>query len=295
MSAKIYNGFVLPKMNLKQLHQLVLRMRERAACIYSELYHEKLASLCCGILDNFMFQPEDVFLKGIKREYEHFDLNDHPLLIATWIIWKRHRKIEQTMKRDPDFDFNCEIVLIPGKRKIYMLFYAENKAYWEMLETFPEVQEYLYWDNTDPPDGFTWSRWKRRGAEWDRILSVHKSGVPSLCGFTANLVTNGYITPEIPQVLALMPTLEQRVKYLAWHKVFRQVIKEFNAEAEVESAESVGLYFKAREYLSTDQGKALLKGEEQRLAGILQPVFTKEDLLKPLKDRKPVVLAEAKS
>ncbi|MCL6477089.1 MAG: hypothetical protein K6T65_01610 [Peptococcaceae bacterium] len=121
MSTKIHNGNVLPKMSLDQLHKLILKMRERAACIYSELYHEKLASLCCGILDNFTFQPLDVFLSGIKREYKHFNLNDYPLSIATWIMMERHRKLEQKVERDPSFDFTCEMALIPGKSKIYDL------------------------------------------------------------------------------------------------------------------------------------------------------------------------------
>jgi hypothetical protein len=63
MGTKIYNGFVLPKMSLDQLHKLVLKMRERMACIHDDLYHEKMASLCCGILDNYTFQPADVFLR----------------------------------------------------------------------------------------------------------------------------------------------------------------------------------------------------------------------------------------
>lgn len=266
MSTKIHHGFVLPKMSLNELHKLVLRMRERAECFHNELYFERIARLCCDILDDYTLLPQDEFLKRVKKEDENFDLDYSPLTMAQFIIRRHQQKIKETMERDPSFDFDCSMALIPGKRKIYMLFYAEDEAYWEMLKTFQEVKEYPYWNNTDPPDGMSWSRWQRRGAEWDRALSVHHSEIPSLCGFSVDLVLPGFIMPDGAQILASIPTLEQRVKHHAW----------------------VSLFFKARDYLKTDEGKERLKQEEQRLAGILQTVYTKDDLLKPLKDRNQV-------
>lgn len=296
MSTKIYNGFVLPKMSLDQLHKLVLKMRERMACIHDDLYHERMASLCCGILDNYTFQPTDVFLKVLKEECEYLNrfkdpLDWYPMVIADVILRERQQKIKQTMKRDPVYDLDCEMVLIPGKRKIHMLFYAENKAYYEMLETFPEIQEYPYWDNTDPPDDVTRKQWRKRGKEWDKALSAHRSEIPSLCGFTADLVVTGRIMPRVPQILASMPTFEQRVEHYAWKEALKQV---FHSQETTESTKR-DLYFKALEHLRTDEGKAMLEKEKQRLAKILQPFYTKEDLLKPLKDRDPVCPAEAKN
>lgn len=295
MTIKIHHGFILPKFSLNQLHILVLEMRERAGHIHEDLYAKRTAKLCYRILDNHtLLSPAD-FLKYLKEKDENFKIGYSPASLANFIIQHHQLEIKRTMHRDPDYDYECNMALIPGRGKIYMLFYAEDAAYWEMLKTFQEVKEYPYWNNTDPPDGMTWSRWERRGAEWDKVLSAHRSKIPSLCGFSVALVVTGRVLTDIAQILALIPTLEERAKEHAWDSLMNRVIKELHPGSEIESSDCMGLFFKAQDYLKTDEGKGRLKEEEQRLITILQPVYTKDDLLNRLEDRNPTASTDAKS
>lgn len=279
MSTKIYNGYVLPKLSLKDLHRLVAKMRERMCLIQDELYHNRVAANITALLDSFYVYPEEEFIKRVKEGYyEEFDLDTSPLFAVEMVIRERQKRIRDTRVRDSLYDFECNMVLIPGGKKIYMLFYAENNAYHEMLKTFPEIRPYPYWNNTDPPDDMTERQWSRRGKEWDWALSFG-NGIPNMSGFTAELVHDMFM-PELPKVLACIPPIEKRIKEYAEKFVIRRYMDEHNSGEDKEESTSglMKLYRKAQDFLKTDEGKLQMQQEKDRLAGILKPAYTREDL-----------------
>lgn len=62
----------------------------------------------------------------------------------------------------------------------------------------PGVENYEYWDHTDPPDNIPYEAWQRRGEEWDSVLP---SSIPAKDGFCFQLYSHASdiipgITPE---------------------------------------------------------------------------------------------------
>lgn len=54
----------------------------------------------------------------------------------------------------------------------YLICYGEEYLY-EKIRWPRWAPDYSYWDNTDPPDEFTWPQWRRRGRVWAKICIGH--------------------------------------------------------------------------------------------------------------------------
>jgi len=112
-----------------------------------------------------------------------------------------------------DFDFTCDVVLLPGGRRVLAMLFTQQKALQELWEKQSWVEPYPYWDNTDPPEGMSYAQWNRRGAEWDR--AVWNQDIPSLSGLTAECVPTSLPMPKVVDIMDHQPTLAQRAKAVA--------------------------------------------------------------------------------
>lgn len=82
------------------------------------------------------------------------------------------RKLAKQHERCPPFDLECgwRIWLPPRGRFAYASPWGEH--YTRLDLTLPDyVEDYAYWDNTDPPegmrDGAGYRRWRRRSKDWE--------------------------------------------------------------------------------------------------------------------------------
>ena len=84
-----------------------------------------------------------------------------------------------------DLDITGSLCLFPIKDKILGIPYINH----ELLEHFNTCDrhvEYGYWNNVDPLETCTEEEWEQRKVDWDNALPGH--GIPSLCGYTIDLV-----------------------------------------------------------------------------------------------------------
>lgn len=277
MSTKIYNGYRLKTdMSLRELHDLCMRIRQSVGKLCEELYFKKIAEIICNLLDMKEMKPSRLEAM-VTRMAKDSRLHDYPLWIVQNYILERQRQIKVTNLRDPEVDFDCKIVFFPISDKILLTLYAEKKEYFKAIEAFCEVEEYGYWNNTDRPKKLTDKQWEQRRIDWDEALG--DSDIPSLQGFTVTCVLDNFF-PDVDRVIATMPSFKERVKSRAYNNMVDEYIgKNKEHLGDPHTWEPI---FKAREYLRTDDGKKLLRTEEKRLKGILKPVFTRDDLIKPL-------------
>lgn len=59
---------------------------------------------------------------------------------------------------------------------ILMLPHCEQDAFMTALDAMPEVEDYAYWDNTDPDPTVSEDDWEEREEVWDRVLPL---GIPA--------------------------------------------------------------------------------------------------------------------
>jgi hypothetical protein len=76
------------------------------------------------------------------------------------------------------FNINFSAVVYPHKRTLFVQFFGldfglryYSKWLRQHIDNNDKFEDYSYWDNTDPPDGISYSTWRKRGKLFDRIFS----------------------------------------------------------------------------------------------------------------------------
>lgn len=139
------------------------------------------------------------------EEYHLFHVHDE--------VIKRQQNILATNYRDPEVDFDCQIIVLPyGKRRTYWvlgLLYTEQDELRKIVETQSWYENYAYWDNCDEPEHVTRTQLERRKQDWERVLGQKHSG------FAVQLVKNQSLLPSRAMVVAYQPPVAFRAKRLA--------------------------------------------------------------------------------
>ena len=154
MSTKIYNGFLIRTSSIKKVQELVLEFRP---------YILKESNL---LLESFLSQ-------GYTRNH--------------WI--KRRLEMKHNQSRDREVDTQFDIIVFPYKRIFLGIAYTDHDEWFNKWLKMPLVEEYGYWNNTDPPDDIPYKKFRKRGEVWDKALGP--KGIPSMYGFNIE-VNNPY-------------------------------------------------------------------------------------------------------
>lgn len=95
-------------------------------------------------------------------------------------------------KRVSSFDISFNVCFIPAGKYIYIMPFGarELKGFFE--NNF-EFEEYDYWNNTDPKEGIDYKDWKKRGADWDKVLGGKGWAKPCDVGFVFEPDVRGQI------------------------------------------------------------------------------------------------------
>jgi hypothetical protein len=120
------------------------------------------------------------------------------LSVADRVMARTHTAIRESGRRNPSFDFACEIVLLRdlgGDGGLYALFYAERSAYRDTWAGLRSVTPWPYWNTTDRPDDVTDDEWEQRRLTWDRLLPRHDP--PAIRGLSWSLIADLHTTSAL--------------------------------------------------------------------------------------------------
>jgi hypothetical protein len=129
-------------------------------------------------------KSKEVIKNNLKEIYhlESVDTNPtkHALNVYQEII--RHVKKEESSMVRSAFDPDCNLCIYPYGGKFYARSFCDNvslivKNSLDFLDGMAKVEEYYYFDNTDPPDGISDAEWLERGEVWDSIMSDDTGGL----------------------------------------------------------------------------------------------------------------------
>lgn len=206
MSTKIYNGIRF-KTDLPGVHALAMRWREKMEGKTAAMATTYMAARCQTLLDNQAL--------GIKNEVEARYAGQNVASIAWDEFVAGHEAAKRPYARvdymrDASFSFTVHPV---GRSLLGIPF---GRAAW--IEEFcaePEVEEYGYWNNTDPPDHLTERQWTAREKTWDKALG--HAGIPARAGFVAecDAVLALIMPPKLAEVIKEIAPLEARARKYA--------------------------------------------------------------------------------
>jgi len=226
MSTKIYNGYRLKPMTLLQLDRNLSTFRRLVEQLAQRLYFELQAHVASNIIDRVALGlsiKNEVAISTCKYTDGY-----SPLVAATQTALDHLQRARESSRRDPVWDFDCELVLFPMQDCILATLYTEKHEFTRLWESLPYVQSFPYWDNMDQPDGMSWAEWKKRGKIWERAVWNHH--MPSLSGFTVTCVTEYLEWADARHLYVHQPSYKDRVAT----QVYALLLESYRARTERE-------------------------------------------------------------
>jgi len=273
MSTKIYNGYLIRDVEtLEKLIKLLHDFRDKVSEKAKELVAITYARICAEILDNQALGKEycDALLE------KKFD--SHPLSYALRCCEEHRRKIRKENRRDPLFDFDCEVVALASGKKTLAMLYTEQEEYVRIWREMPGVEAYEYYDNTDRPEHCTEEEWDDRGNDWELAVGHHP---PGEAGLRIECITDYTLPiPSSKDVIKYIPEREKRIQELAKESVIDAKLKEKFGGNEIAFEDGFRAYREVSRFVSnTDEGKALLELEKQRIDSLIKKEYVAKDLV----------------
>lgn len=262
MSTKIYNGFRMPK-SFDSLNRINDEFREKGSILMNSLLDETVVKMSVRNLDIDIVSQNDT--------------NKNYIMDSLSRINDEYREIKTSSKNNPYFDFECElsIMIPPSGDHIYLIAYTCKDEYIRLLESIDGVEEYAYWNNTDPPDDIDEDIWDQRGKDWDAALG--ETGIPARNGFSFELV-GPYLPFSILNTTESLdkfcPSKEQRISSIASDISFKEWVAK-NKEADAIKNNVFEIFSEHSQFLKTEDGKKSLEDIKQRLDQILPDTITK--------------------
>lgn len=218
MSTKIYTGRRYKATTLYELDEFRKKVRETLMPVARELYNKAFAKKFISKYDKATIANEEINTRTMKFN-----------------VWQ---ELGQLMKKHSDSEYNgtwadftfSMSIMIDGDYLLLMPFSQYDSDYLAALDSIEGVEEYGYWNNTDPLDTVTDEEWQERGEAWDRVLPG--AGIPLENGFTFELFSlfsvNRKPSDDILNEYIANRTFDERVKYIAGEKFIQEQEKAFH-------------------------------------------------------------------
>lgn len=264
MSTKVYKGFRFVSNDLLAIHEKFMAWRLRIRELTIEYEGRYIARQTVKLIDSFAAGrttslPDNPFSK-VRREFED-----------------AQSEIKKTQRRNPTIDWDFEVMVMPFRDQVYGIVFTDQNDWFTDFMAQDWVEDYSYWNNTDPPDGTSDEEWEIRGELWDSICNQDPSGVPGRAGFLADC-TVPFRWTTVDDVMPYLPTFEDRLKSAAKAGVFMVKARELAPPAG-DPSPSFGWLWEVEKYVNSDDGQAAIEAEVNRLRPILKEELTKVDLL----------------
>lgn len=139
------------------------------------------------------------------------------VLYATWQdVVDRQNEIKQTGVRDPEVDFGLELHLFPRAYDVLIDVTTEQAELQAWFDKLPFVEDFSYWDNTDPPENATSAEWESRCQAWNEVLPYGATMSERCLTFEITPVGPAFV-PTVDEIIRHLPDDSRRLSALALH------------------------------------------------------------------------------
>lgn len=285
MSVKLHDGFQLGNMSLTELMGFTQRLRERINQEADRLYVKLSADGLAALIDFASLLNEDELLTRVRRAYgDGFSLDESPSTVITLGVYNKVKDAIEGGKRNPRYNLSASVTYMPVSNKILAVFFSDQPEYRRVWRDMPEVREYGYWDNTDPPANVTKREWRQRYEDWKEALNDF-GGTPIENGLTAKFVS---VPPYkfIHEIVPHVPSFEYRVDYIAKWLTVEERYAASRGTSGTEGGEATDwvAYSDTLDWLKTDEGKAVVVEKRKWVAERIPKTIDRETVDKPLRE-----------
>lgn len=274
MSTKLFHGYKIQSMSLKELDRWANDLRDRIQCTERQLRTRLLARLAVDLIDRVVLaesledlSPHITRMSGGDKA----NFKNSPALLAFLEMMNHEKEIKRTQHRDPEYDFDCTVQILPIRRALLALLFTEQDAYRRVWRRMPGVREYAYWNNIDRPEGLSRAAWERRSRNWDEAMGP--SGVPAQRGFT--ITCHGDLGFQRSEAVSrAVPSWRRRVL----RQTRRVVLDQWMKKHHVTPDNFFSLARKQKDWLDTPAGRMATVRARHDIALRLPKVITQDML-----------------
>lgn len=183
--------------------------------------------------------------------------------------WQSMQDEIKAGRRNPEVDFEFEIMLFPHAGQFYGMVLTEQRTWLTDWMKQDLVEPLPYWSG-EPPDGVTEEAWQDRAVLWDGVMP---SGIPINHGFSSKLHDPWFRGPTPQQVLAHLPSFDTRVSGAArrtiMHRIMSEQIDWAGGVGDLAMVEILRMREEIQSWIQGSEGAAALVREKERLAALL--------------------------
>lgn len=198
------NGIRFPNTTLAQLLPLLQTTRVKAEPLAETILGRAVLAMACNQVDLLRLTPE------APEWLEGFQVDRAALQCAQDLLQAKQAEMRATMRRAPDIDIDCEVVLIPHGSDVLGVLYCEQAELAQLVRDLGEP--YAYWDGDERPDSVSEENWVQCKTDWTTALNPF-AWRPGMAGLTYTLSgLNFMLSPNLSE--ENMPSVEQRARAL---------------------------------------------------------------------------------
>lgn len=174
MSTKIYRGFKIQTDSFQEALQIVNAFRPWVEKQAEELLNK--------------------FIENTQANYKGEEKTPTGIKIACFDLWQdmRRKFLKEEGCKVPHIDTEFNVVLIPTNGFVLGIVYTAHNEWYKAWCNHPGIQEYSYWDNTDPLEEVSDEDWEKREEDW-KVLDYMPVAMQ---GFSIDLVDPNGPFPE---------------------------------------------------------------------------------------------------
>jgi hypothetical protein len=191
-------------------------------------------------------------------------------LVAFQNIKNRRHEITVSRSRDPEVDFDFDIVFFRDKGEWFAKAHTEQNAWVALWKEHFGGTTYDYWNNSDRPTDLSGQEWQLREQAWARMVGYN---APSDCGFGLSANTSIFL-PDLKSVINRQPALEDRAHYFALESLRDEHVK---TSGDQPNSDITRQLFEFSEWLRSKGGKMSVATRTKIIAASLNPHLILED------------------
>jgi hypothetical protein len=280
MSTKIYHGYKINGVySLRELHRLLNPFRQKVEAAAQQMFMQKVASQAVQILDTIAIGGK--ISSSHARDWVKMGPKTYTArAVALFDAFDSVCKAIKSSARDPMWDLGCAVTILPVRARIHSktedlllaLLHADQKEYAKLWGSLRGVEEWPYWDNTDPPEDIPYREWRRRGRIWDQALWNHDT--PNVSGYVVEcLNAHNLKWPEPGDCYRNQPKYRDRLKFWTHERMLRDWLCK-NKHGKLPKTKDVSTFL---QYSRSPQAKPIRVKVRAKLSLLLKRRYTTKD------------------
>jgi hypothetical protein len=266
VSIQIYNGYRLAvrrsrsnEHSFEAIGAVLTEFKRQARPVVQTLVNKRTAYLCARIIDNRVLeftQPID----GIEVPPDW-----SPMMGALRILLNRYREAQDSSIRDPDYDLEARITVIPSGGEVLALLWAAQPQLMDVWAKTEGVEWFPYWNNQDRPAGVSQEEWAVREGLWSDACG---EDVWTVAGYTTEVIGRyGLPVAGIDGVFAYLPVVEERAELYALDRVVGRRCRTHGGVHVIDMVQEAIQWVRG-----TREGNAAFQNERDEIATVLPPI-----------------------